>query len=118
MQQDQNTPVAGSDLVPALAGAMLVLAGSVAYAREAAPWGRECSRELIEAMIALTEDHGFAQGNVLHELLASRACAERVRAVADLAFADVPLPRLLATIRRTRLHADLRQPGVNRNRNT
>lgn len=105
MQQKQNVPVTRNDLVPALAGALLVLAGTVAYAQETAPWARECSKELIDAMIALAEVYGFAQVSELHELLASRASAERIRPVADLAFADVPLSRLLVMVRRTRLYA-------------
>jgi hypothetical protein len=118
MQRKQDTPVADNDLVAALAGALLVLAGKVAYGRESMPWARERSKELLDAMIALAEDYGFAQGNMLCELLASCAPAERVRGVADLAFADVPLSRLLVTIRRTRLHTGQPESGANGNTNS
>ncbi len=106
MRTVQTDPDPYVKLAPALAGALLVIAGAVAYSPSASCSGRAYGKQLIDAMIALANAHGFAHAHTLHELLASGAPAERVHAVADIAFSNVSLSRLLVTIRRTRFHGE------------
>ena len=118
MQEEQSAPIAYCKPAPALAGALLVLAGAATYSPGASHWGCICGKQLIDAMIALANAHGFAQTGELHALLASGAQAEHIYTLANVAFNDVPLPKLLVTIRRTRLHTDLRASGASEDADT
>lgn len=112
MQPERSEPVTSRKPAPAIAAALLALASAATYAPEVSPWS--CARiiELIDALLALTTTHGFAQRDVLRELLVSGADTERVRTLTEAAFDEVPLSAILDAIRRTRLCTEQQEPGA------
>jgi hypothetical protein len=89
MQPEQSSSPASKEPAPAIAAALLVLAGTAAYVPSTSPWSR--------ARIV--------------ELLASGTDTERIKALTEIAFAEVPLSGMLDAIRRTRLYTDLQESG-------
>jgi hypothetical protein len=111
MQPEQSNSPASKKPVPAIAAALLVLASTAAYVPSTSPWSRARIVELIDALVALAATHGFAQSDALRDLLASRTDTERIKALTEMAFAEVPLSGMLDAIRRTRLYTDLQESG-------
>lgn len=78
---------------------IVLLASSTACAKVAPPWGRERARELIDALLALATQHGFAQRDALRSLLVSAIRTERTQLLAQVAFSAVPEPAVLDVVR-------------------
>ncbi|MFM0212850.1 hypothetical protein PQQ96_36260 [Paraburkholderia sediminicola] len=61
-------------------------------------------------MLALATVHGFAHSDALGEMLATRIHGGRIRKMAEIAFAEVPLSEILDAIQRTHLYTDWQEP--------
>lgn len=81
------------------AAALLLLAGKTASASEVPPWGRGHALELLDALLALATQHGFAQTDALREKLTTGTRTKRTRLLTEVAFDAVPASALLDVIR-------------------
>jgi hypothetical protein len=104
MQPERSEPVTSRKPAPAIAAALLALAGAATYAPGTSPWSRTRIIELVDALLALATTHGFARSDALRELLVSGTDTEHVRTLTEAAFDEVPLSAILDAIRSTRLY--------------
>lgn len=78
-----------------------MLAGKIACANAPPSWGREHALELLDALLTLAAEHGFAQADTLREKLGTGAPTDRTRRLAEIAFEPVPATALLDVIRQS-----------------
>ncbi|KIP15326.1 hypothetical protein KY49_4593 [Burkholderia sp. MSHR3999] len=100
MDSQQSGPPSDKPLHVATA-TLLLLAGEIACASETPSWGRERALELIDALLALATQHGFAQPDALRTKLITRTLTERTQLLAEIAFNAVPASALLAAVRQS-----------------
>ncbi|MPV71431.1 hypothetical protein [Burkholderia sp. BE17] len=92
------------------AATLLLLAGNTVCASEISPWGRRRALELLDALLVLATQHGFAQGDALREKLTTGIRTERTRLLAEVAFSAVPASAILNVVRRSGFHTGLHEP--------
>lgn len=84
---------------PVNATEILLLAGTATSTDVTPPWGRERVLELIDALLALATQYGFAQANALRGMLVGGIFTDRTRLLADVAFSVVPQGAVLEVVR-------------------
>ena len=100
----QRSNLPPNDPLHVTTATLLLLTGTTMCSNETPPWGRERALELIDALLALATDHGFAQADALRSMLLTGTHTGRTRLLADVAFSAVPPSALLDVIRRSGLY--------------
>ncbi|WP_423758916.1 hypothetical protein [Burkholderia sp. NLJ2] len=98
------------ELLHVAAATLLLLAGATTCANETSPWGHECAHKLIDALLALSTQHGFAQTDVLRARLTAGTRSKRTWLLAEVAFSAVPASALLKVVRRSGFHTAPHEP--------
>lgn len=100
----QRSNLPPNDPLRVTAATLLLLTGTTVCSNETPPWGRERALELIDTLLTLATEHGFAQKDALREKLITGVHTARTRLLAEVAFSAVPAAALLDAIRRSDLY--------------
>lgn len=102
--EPQRSNLPPNDPLHVTAATLLLLTGTTVCSNETPPWGRERALELIDALLVLATEHGFAQADALRSMLLTGTHTGRTRLLAEVAFSAAPASALLDVIRRSGLY--------------